>query len=279
VEQQLVDALRAERGLMLVLTGAGVSLASGIPTFRGSDPDAIWKRDVMELGTWRYFRDDPVGSWRWYRQRFNAVRGAEPNPGHVAIARLERWQVDRGGDFLLVTQNIDTLHERAGSERMVKVHGSADRCRCSNEACRLSATSSFRSADLDFDRFDREPSLDTIPRCHACGSLVRAHVLWFDEYYGGHVDYQWDRVVDATARMRLALCVGTSFSVGVTELVREAAASSGAPLFIVDPAATPMPGNRVPGNRAARSQRHTIAIQASSETFLPRVCDMLIGTH
>src|SRR4051812_32998470 len=108
-QDTLVEALRAERGILLVLTGAGVSLASGIPTFRGSDPNAIWKRDVAEMGTQRYFQRDPVGSWTWYAKRFEGALGARPNPAHLALAALERWQVGRGGDYLLVAQNIDTL--------------------------------------------------------------------------------------------------------------------------------------------------------------------------
>ena len=73
---------------MLVVTGAGISLASGIPTFRGRDPGAIWKRDVTELGTFRYFSEEPVGSWRWYLSRFAKTVGAKPNPAHTALVRL-----------------------------------------------------------------------------------------------------------------------------------------------------------------------------------------------
>src|SRR5438045_1769607 len=87
----LVDALcsRAARGL-LVVTGAGVSVASGIPTFRGSDPGAVWKRDVIELGTRRYFEEDPAGSWRWYMERFDHALDAQPNAAHAALVALER---------------------------------------------------------------------------------------------------------------------------------------------------------------------------------------------
>src|ERR1041384_6444376 len=97
--------LAALRGLgtsgLLVVTGAGVSVASGIPTFRGNDPGAIWKRDVTELGTRRYFESDPVGSWRWYLERFDRVADARPNAAHEAIVQLERRQIGRGAPFLL----------------------------------------------------------------------------------------------------------------------------------------------------------------------------------
>src|SRR5258705_13860977 len=119
---RLVAAIEAERGLIVVITGAGISLASGIPTFRGNDPGAIWARDITEMATLRYYLSDPVGSWRWYRQRFLGVLAARPNPAHRALAAIERWQATRRGDILLVTQNIDTLHEQAGSARLRKVH-------------------------------------------------------------------------------------------------------------------------------------------------------------
>src|SRR6185503_9757409 len=101
--EPLVEALRGlgSRGLLIV-TGAGVSVASGIPTFRGNDPGAIWKRDVTELATRRFFEEDPVGSWRWYTERFDRVFDARPNAAHAAIAALERWQLGRGAPFLLV---------------------------------------------------------------------------------------------------------------------------------------------------------------------------------
>ncbi len=178
---ELISAIDAERGLILVLTGAGISLASGIPTFRGTDPGAIWARDITELATLRYFVSDPVGSWRWYRQRFLGVLAARPNPAHGALAALERWQAARRGDFLLVTQNIDTLHEQAGSTRLVKVHGSADRCRCSDPSCRLGAIDSLALDEVDFSGFDLDPRAAAVPQCPSCGAIVRPHVLWFDE--------------------------------------------------------------------------------------------------
>ena len=84
--RRLAAAIEAAQGLIVVLTGAGISLASGIPTFRGSDPGAIWARDITELATLRYFTSDPVGAWRWYRHRFLRVLAARPNPAHHALA-------------------------------------------------------------------------------------------------------------------------------------------------------------------------------------------------
>lgn len=240
-------------GRITVVTGAGISVASGIPTFRGTDPDAVWKKDVTEMGTFRYFREDPVGSWRWYSSRFATVLDAEPNAAHRALVDLERWQLARGGSFVVITQNIDSLHERAGATELIKVHGSADRVRCASVGCRHgSPTGSLARGDVDLDTFLADPSDATLPRCPACGDVLRQHVLWFDEYYGEHADYQWQRVQEAAATMDLLLFVGTSFSVGVTELFLRAALQAGIPAFSIDPGGTqpPYPGVEVVAEKA-----------------------------
>ena len=260
----LADAVtKVERGLILVVTGAGVSAASGLPLFRGTDPDAIWNRDVTEIGTNAYFERDPVGWWQWFLRSFEGLLDARPNPAHLALAGLERWQAGRGGDFLLITQNIDTLHEQAGSQRLIKVHGTADRVRCSRQGCKLGAPSgSFPANEAGFSRFLEAPSRQTLPRCPECGSLVRAHALLFDEYYDGHYDYGFGEVRRAVERMALALFVGTSFSVGVTDLVMREALGWQLPTISIDPgAATPPPGATV--------------LRQPAEELLPAVCEEL----
>ncbi len=263
----LVDALLANRGLLLVLTGAGISAASGIPTFRGSEPDAIWTRDVTEMATLGYFEEDPAGSWRWYRSRFENLGAAVPNPAHMALRSLERWQTERGGDFLVVTQNIDTLHERAGTERLIKVHGSADRCRCTREGCPHESPGSLAIDAIDFRAFETDRTIDTLPRCPACGALVRPHVLWFDELYTSHPDYQYARVAWAMDRMALALCIGTSFAVGITAMLQRAAAIASTPLFVVEP-----------GEPRIDAAPNVTFIRARAEDLLPRVADAVGAT-
>lgn len=261
----LEQALRGlERGPLVVVTGAGISLASGIPTFRGSDPGAVWKNDITELGTYRFFRQDPVESWLWSHRIFGALAGAEPNPAHHALARLERFQLARGGSFLLVTQNIDTLHERAGSRELVKVHGSADRYRCASPlGCRNGAPDgTLRAEQVDFAPFMADPTLANIPRCPLCGDLLRRHVLWFDEYYNEHRDYQWERVQQAAQTMGLLVFVGTSFAVGVTELFLQAALFSRVPTYSIDPA-----GQRPHGRVEVIAER--------AEVLLPALVDRL----
>ena len=251
-------------GNLVVVTGAGISLASGIPTFRGTDPGAIWKKDVTELGTRRFFESDPAGSWSWYTSRFDIVLDKQPNRAHHALAALERWHVARSGRFLLVTQNIDPLHERAGSERLIKVHGSADRVRCTRHGCDHGAPhGSLARADLDMATFSAEPVMEHLPRCPACGSLLRQHVLWFDELYDEHDDYQWGRVLLAAQTLDCLIFVGTSLSVGVTELFLQAATEMDRPVLAIDPAAAPPPHPRI------------TMLRAPSEDLLPAACARL----
>ena len=257
----LTEALRkANRGLILVVTGAGVSAASGLPLFRGTDPDAIWNRDVTEVGTFHYFQRDPAGFWQWFLRSFDGLLDAAPNPAHHALAALERWQLGRGGDFLLVTQNVDTLHEQAGSRRLVKVHGSADRVRCSRKGCRLGAPSgSLPASEVDFSRFRENTTRENLPRCPECGALIRGHALLFDEDYYEHFDYGFAGVRRDLERMALAVFVGTSFSVGVTEVVLREALGWRLPVFSIDPGATAPPASGV------------TVVRARAEDVLPEV--------
>jgi NAD-dependent deacetylase len=260
----LAGALDDRDGVLLVVTGAGVSLASGIPTFRGTDPGAIWKRDLTELATFAFFAENPVESWRWYLERFDLARDARPNPAHRALAAIDRARAERGEDFLLVTQNIDTLHEAAGTSRLLKVHGSADRVRCSAPRCRLAAPrGSLAFGRVDVASFMGAPSLDTLPRCPECEAPLRPHVLWFDEFYGDHDDYQWDRLLETAAAATTIVFVGTSFSVGVTDVILQSGLATGAAMISIDPGAHRQPHRRL---------RH-LAIPA--ETVLPAACRAL----
>lgn len=234
----LLDDLARDlaRSPLLVVTGAGISLASGIPTFRGSDPGAVWAADVTALGTRAYFEEEPAASWAWYLKRFGALAGKEPNAAHLALAALERISERAGREVLLVTQNVDTLHEQAGSRALVKVHGSADRVRCSRVGCVHGAPrGSLPRADFDVSALIADPVDDNVPRCPACGSYLRQHVLWFDEYYTEHEDYQYARVERAQRRAAAVLFVGTSFAVGVTDNVLSASAGR-VPVWSIDPA-------------------------------------------
>ena len=158
---------------ILVLTGAGVSAESGIPTFRGKD--GYWRNlDPMKLATPEAFEKNPELVWEWYRERRQRIRGAQPNAAHEAIARLSI----HARDFLLVTQNVDDLHARAGvgKEKMVQIHGDIFLARCSR---------------CDFTHREQEgpPTLrpgaagkhEKIPKCTKCDALMRPGVVWFGD--------------------------------------------------------------------------------------------------
>lgn len=154
---------------VLVMTGAGVSAESGIPTFR--DSNGLWENHPVEaVASPEGFRNDPVLVWRFYSDRRAAARLCEPNPGHHALVALEQRLGDR---FLLATQNVDNLHRRAGSERLVELHGNLFQTRCSS--C---TRPPFRDEDEYRDK--------TLPGCSLCNakgqtSLLRPHIVWFGE--------------------------------------------------------------------------------------------------
>ena len=164
---------------VLIITGAGVSAESGIPTFRGKD--GYWRNlDPIRLATPEAFTRDPELVWQWYRERRQRIRNAQPNAAHEAIAKLAQC----ADEFLLVTQNVDDLHERAGLAKaeMVQIHGDIFVTKCSR---------------CDFKQYDYRPSVATatcgaaseqeeeqengVPRCTKCGALMRPGVVWFGE--------------------------------------------------------------------------------------------------
>lgn len=159
------EALRKARRIT-ALTGAGVSAASGIPTFRG--PDGLWKTKRAEtLATREAFENDPTLVWEWYDWRRGMIASANPNAAHDVLAR---WTRERPG-FTLITQNVDGLHERAGAERLLRLHGSIWHVRCWNR-CAAGRT--------DW-RDDTVPLPRLPPACPHCGALVRPSVVWFGE--------------------------------------------------------------------------------------------------
>lgn len=146
-----------------VLTGAGVSAESGIPTFRGEG--GLWRNfRPEELATPKAFRKDPKLVWEWYLWRRQIIAKAKPNSAHEGLVQLERKY---GENFLLITQNVDGLHQRAGSQRIVELHGNIWRVRC------------LRCGKVYYDY--REHYEELPPTCLRCGGLIRPDVVWFGE--------------------------------------------------------------------------------------------------
>ncbi len=180
-------------GHVCVLTGAGMSAESGIPTFRGTH-ESLWSRfDPMRLATAEAWREDPALVWGWYRWRMHLVRDAQPNAGHRALAALAHRV-----PLSLVTQNVDDLHERAGSIVDAYVHGSLFALRCF-------ACGRLHDGDQD-DYVDGVQRIEPM-RCAACGDRIRPGVVWFGEALP---DDAWDAATDTATRCSLMLVVGTS---------------------------------------------------------------------
>ena len=248
--EELAQALGRARAALFV-TGAGVSLASGIDTFRGSDPGAVWKNDIMEKATFGHFRRDPADAWAWYLARFERVARAEPNPAHRALVAIEEGLEARGARSLLVTQNIDGLHHRAGSRALVEIHGKARKVRCASPRCPEGAFGTLAFEPSAFDAFRDAPSRDQLPRCSHCGDgLLRPHVLWFDEHYQSHPDYGFERVLAYLPTADLVLFVGTSFSVGITDWIVEDSRAAGRACWSIDPSGEAPAGVRSISGRA-----------------------------
>jgi NAD-dependent deacetylase len=212
---RFADRLRAARHVA-VLTGAGVSAESGLPTFR--DPlTGLWARyRPEELATPYAFARDPALVWRWYRMRRDAARQASPNAAHLALARLESL-VPR---FTLITQNVDELHRRAGSREPIELHGSLFRSRCCTDG---SAHEDAAEADLKADR---------LTRCPGCGALLRPGVVWFGEPLP---EAELARGRAAALECDVFLSVGTSHQVYPAAALPAAAAASGATVAVINP--------------------------------------------
>ena len=222
---------------ILVVTGAGVSASSGISTWRAGK-DAIWSKDVMEKGTTRYFKQDPVGAWTWYLEKFGMVANLKPNKAHEALVKMEMDTLDNRGEFLLVTQNVDHLHKKAGNKNVVEVHGKTSHVRCPHYWCDRGGRSgsiAVEEIQHQLDRFKETKSEEDLPTCPKCGAIVRAHALWFDESYHSHDDYQVGLVSIVADTCDLILFVGTSFSVGITEYIYSRGRLRGVPMISIDP--------------------------------------------
>ncbi len=182
----LIAALRAASSVF-VLTGSGISAESGLPTFRGVG--GLWRTHrVEELASPEGFARDPRLVWTWYNERKSAHGRAQPNAGHVALARLE----DAVIDFTLATQNVDSLHLRAGSRNMLELHGNLREVRCTQ----CEARRPLPDAGLPLSEIE-----------HACGGLFRPDIVWFGEPLP---QAAWRASEEAAARAGVILVVGTS---------------------------------------------------------------------
>src|SRR5579862_1529465 len=198
-----------------VLTGAGVSAESGVPTFRGDH--GLWKQyRAEELATPSAFARDPKLVWEWYDWRRSLIAEAKPNPGHYALAEAEA----RAPKFALITQNVDGLHELAGSRNVLRLHGSIWILRCLN---------------CGREREDRRTPLPEIPPKCECGGMLRPGVVWFGEALPPQV---WQEAEKAARSAELFLLIGTSAMVYPAAGLATMAKSAGARVVEINIAET-----------------------------------------
>ncbi|HEY7480310.1 MAG TPA: NAD-dependent deacylase [Gemmatimonadales bacterium] len=220
MSDELHEALRRSRHVA-VLTGAGVSAESGLPTFRDA-LTGLWAQHKPEdLATPEAFERNPAQVWQWYRMRRESALQAEPNPAHLALARLED-QVPR---FTLITQTVDGLHRRAGNRTIIELHGDLTRSRCSRE-------------DTVVETWVEPEPGGAPPKCESCGAFLRPDVVWFGEPLPENLLHRaWAAVYDCD----VFLTVGTSNLVEPAASLPWLAAAQGATVVVIN---TTMEGQR-----------------------------------
>ena len=226
LEKRLLNELQAAKHVA-VLTGAGVSAESGIPTFRDA-LTGLWSQyDAEQLASEKGFRADPALVWGWYEWRRHKVMKAKPNAAHQAIAQLQQLV----SKLSVITQNVDDLHERAGSQNVLHLHGSHHSARCI--CCELPH---LLSTDTDVDEQQRmEP-----PRCSLCGDFVRPGVVWFGEQMPVKA---WRDAEFAVKQCDLLIVVGTSGMVYPAATLPQTALYRGIPVVEVNANQTDLKAN------------------------------------
>ena len=229
VAQKLKDSRK-----IVFVTGAGISQESGIPTFRGKD--GYWRKyDPMKLASIDAFYDDPKLVWEWYDDRRKNILAVKPNEGHFAISQMEEFK-----DVVVLTQNIDGLHQRSGSTNVLELHGSIIRIKCT--VCDFT--------DNITENFESLP-----PKCK-CGSMLRPDVVWFGEPLPQNI---WQSAIKEASVCDVMVIVGTSLVVSPANTLPVYAKQNGAILIEVNPEKTVM------------SNDMALSIQATSAEVLPKM--------
>ncbi|MBC7113106.1 MAG: NAD-dependent deacylase [Candidatus Methanomethyliales bacterium] len=227
----------------IAFTGAGISTESNIPDFRGSQ--GLWKKFDPRMASRSYFEEDPKGFWSFYAMRYNAIAGAAPNDGHLALAELER----RGYIDSVITQNIDTLHTKAGSKSVIELHGNIIWSHC--DIC-----SAERRTIECIEEFERSGNP---PTCRSCGGLMRPSVVLFEEPVR-----LMETAIDMAYKSDCCLVVGSSLTVYPAAMVPEVVKRQGGDLIIINMDPTPL------------DYRADVVIRDKASVILKKLLEFLI---
>lgn len=238
----LIEAIRNARSIA-VLTGAGISAESGVPTFRDAQTGLWAKFQPEELATPEAFQRNPKLVWEWYQWRFEMVRSVKPNPGHYALVEIEK----RVPKFTLVTQNVDGLHTKAGSQNVLELHGNITRYKCFDDDAPVESWPSTQEVP---------------PKCPRCGGLIRPDVVWFGETLPSGA---FDAAEKAAKTCDVFLSVGTSSVVFPAARLPGEALRAGATVVEINPTRTPL------------TDRVTLAFQRPSGECLPELVEVVWG--
>jgi len=212
---ELAERLRAAR-YAVVLTGAGASTDSGLPDFRSKE--GLWQGvDPMRLASMSALRRAPIEFYQFYRQRLSKLQGAQPNAGHLALAAMQRAGMVKE----IITQNVDGLHQAAGSAEVIEAHGSLRECVC------LRCRRRFSSALLEVDVRSR----DDVPACPQCGGILKPGVVLFEEPMP---DDEMERALEAARQADIFIVVGSSLEVGPVNQLPAVAVTRGAELALIN---------------------------------------------
>lgn len=241
-----LNEIIAKSQRLMILTGAGVSRESGLDTFR--DVGGYWSRyNPYELASPQGFRANPLLVWQWYQERKNRAELALPNPGHYAIAEMEKYF----SHYNLFTQNVDRLHHRAGSKKVYELHGTIFESRCFD--CNAPYLENFKIGD-DFD---------SIPHCPKCNGLIRPSVVWFGESLPIeilHLAYEEAR------KSEIFLTIGTSSEVYPAAELPHIARNSGSYVIEINP------------NQTSFTQFANLSIREKSGIILPKLLNLIKET-
>lgn len=254
-------------GTLVLLTGAGISAESGIPTFRGQE--GYWtigsaEYHPREMATMAMFRREPLEVWSWYLYRRSVCRQAQPNPGHAAAVRLGQ---SLGSRFQLITQNVDGLHLRAGhpQETTWQIHGNVDFRRCA-AACGTGILPVPEGLHPWVKGRCLSQEEARILLC-SCGALTRPHVLWFDEFYDEE-NFRFDSSIRAASNAALLIVVGTSGATNLPIQVGQAALGNGATIIDINPDPNPF-------SAMAEQAETGFFLQGEAGRWLPALASVL----